>query len=47
MQRNPVDQFLKDPDNRAKAYLFYAAASILTTIVIVIGALLFIIYTIF
>ena len=42
MQRNPFKQYIKDPENRAKLYLFIQGAMILTTILITVGTILFI-----
>ena len=42
MKRDPLKQFAKDPDNVAKLYLLMSGASILATISIGIGTILFI-----
>ena len=42
MQRNPWDQFIKDPENKAKLFLFINGVMILTTFLIVIGTIIFI-----
>ena len=42
MQRNPWDQFIKDPENKAKLFLFINVVMILTTFLIVIGTIIFI-----
>ena len=44
MQRDPIDQFFKDPDNAAKAYLLFQGIQIATTVIIVIGTIIFILY---
>jgi hypothetical protein len=44
MHRDPIKEFMKDPDNRAKAFMFVSGAMILSTIAITIGALIFIIH---
>lgn len=47
MYRDPIQEFMKDPDNRAKAFMFVSGAMILSTIAITIGALIFIICLVF
>jgi hypothetical protein len=37
-----IDDIMKDPDRRAKLYLYLAGAMILSTITIVIGTIIFI-----
>ncbi|MDD1774484.1 MAG: hypothetical protein LUQ24_03015 [Methanobacterium sp.] len=37
-----LDDIMKDPDKRAKLYLYLAGAMILSTVAIVIGTLFFI-----
>ena len=44
MRRNPIDQFMKDPDNKAKAFIWMTRAMIITTFMITIGVILFILY---
>jgi hypothetical protein len=44
MKRNPIDQYMKDPDNNAKVFIWITRAMILTTIMITIGVILFILY---
>ena len=44
MQRDPIDQFFKNPDNAAKAYLLFQGIQIATTAIIVIGTIIFILY---
>nr|WP_302578823.1 hypothetical protein [Methanobrevibacter arboriphilus] len=42
MKRDPFNQYIKDPDKKAKLYLMITGAMIATTILIVIGTLIFI-----
>ncbi|GAB6054993.1 hypothetical protein HYG87_03840 [Methanobacterium alkalithermotolerans] len=42
MSKDPIKEYLKDPDRRAKAFLALSAAMVLTTILIVIGTIVFI-----
>lgn len=44
MKRNPIDQFMKDPDNKAKLFVWMTRAMIITTFMITIGVLLFIVH---
>ena len=44
MRRNPIDQFMKDPDNKAKLFMWMTYAMIATTFLITIGFLLFIVH---
>ena len=44
MKRNPIDQFMKDPDNKAKLFIWMTRAMIITTFMITIGVILFIIH---
>ena len=44
MKRNPLDQFMKDPDNKAKLFIWMTRAMIITTFMITIGVILFILY---
>lgn len=44
MRRNPIDQFMKDPDNKAKLFIWMTRAMIITTIMITIGVILFIMH---
>ena len=44
MKRNPIDQFMKDPDNKAKAFMWITYAMIATTFMITLGVILFIIH---
>jgi hypothetical protein len=44
MKRNPIDQYMKDPDNKAKVFIWITRAMILTTIMITIGVILFIMH---
>jgi prolipoprotein diacylglyceryltransferase len=42
VSKDPIKEFLKDPDKRAKYFLFITGAMILSTILIVIGTIVFI-----
>lgn len=42
MSIDPIEDIMNDPDKRAKLFLIFAGASIVTTIMIVIGTLIFI-----
>lgn len=42
MNVDPIEEFFKDPDKRAKLYLFMSAAMILTTIIIALGFIIYI-----
>lgn len=44
MQRNPIDQFLKDPDNKAKLFICLTRSMIIVTFMITIGTIIFILY---
>ena len=44
MKRNPIEQFLADPDNRAKLFVWITYAMIASTFLITIGFILFILY---
>lgn len=44
MRRDPIEQFMKDPDNKAKVFIWMTRAMIVTTFLITIGFLLFILY---
>ena len=44
MKRDPIDQYMKDPDNKAKVFIWMTRAMIATTFLITIGALLFIMH---
>ena len=44
MKRNPVEQYMKDPDNKAKVFRMITYAMIATTFMITIGVILFILY---
>jgi hypothetical protein len=46
MKRDPFQQYFKDPDRKAKLFLFTSGASIITTILLVIGTLIFILFAI-
>lgn len=44
MQRNPIDQFLKDPDNKTKLFIWLTRSMIIVTFMITIGTIIFILY---
>ena len=44
MKRNPIDQFMKDPDNKAKVFIWMTRAMIITTFMITIGVIVFILH---
>lgn len=44
MKRNPIDQFMKDPENKAKIFVWMTYAMIATTFLITIGFILFILH---
>ena len=44
MKRNPIDQFMKDPDNKAKVFIWMTRGMIITTFMITIGVILFIVH---
>ncbi|WP_296858689.1 hypothetical protein [uncultured Methanobrevibacter sp.] len=44
MKRNPIDQYMKDPDNKAKVFIWMTRGMIISTIMITIGVILFILY---
>ena len=42
MRRDPIHQFLRDPDNNAKLFLGITGAMIITTFLVVIGTIMLI-----
>ena len=44
MRRNPIDQFLKDPDNKAKVFVWLTYSMVAVTFMITIGLILFILF---
>ena len=44
MKRDPIDQYMKDPDNKAKVFIWLTRAMIITTFMITLGVILFIIH---
>ena len=42
MKRNPIDQYMKDPDNKAKVFIWMTRAMVITTFMITLGVILFI-----
>lgn len=44
MRRDPIEQYMKDPDNKAKVFIWMTRAMIVTTFMITVGALIFIMH---
>ncbi|MBQ2831632.1 hypothetical protein [Methanobrevibacter sp.] len=44
MRRNPIDQYMKDPDHKAKLFIWITRAMIITTFMITLGVILFILH---
>lgn len=44
MKRNVVDQWLKDPDNKARLFVWITKAMVITTFMITIGLILYIVH---
>ncbi|MDO5848905.1 MAG: hypothetical protein Q4P18_05180 [Methanobrevibacter sp.] len=44
MRRNPVDQWLADPDNKAKVFIWMTRGMVITTFLITIGLIVFILH---
>ena len=44
MKRNPIAQYMKDPDNKAKVFIWMTRGMIVTTFMITIGVILFILH---
>lgn len=44
MRRNPIDLWLNEPDNKAKVFIWITRAMILTTFMITLGVILFILH---
>ncbi|MGZ7095567.1 MAG: hypothetical protein ACXVHU_03755 [Methanobacterium sp.] len=42
MSIDPIEDILEDPDNRAKLYLFLTVGMIVSTFLIIIGTIIFI-----
>jgi prolipoprotein diacylglyceryltransferase len=42
LSKDPIKEYLKDPDKRAKLFLLITGGMILSTVLIVIGTLIFI-----
>jgi prolipoprotein diacylglyceryltransferase len=42
LSKDPIKEYLKDPDKRAKLFLLIPGGMILSTVLIVIGTLIFI-----
>jgi len=46
MNVDPIEEYFEDPDRRAKLYLLFTGAMILSTILIVIGTIFFILWAV-
>lgn len=44
MKRDPIDQFMKDPDNKAKLFVWITRTMIITTILVTVGFIFFILF---
>ena len=44
MRRNPIEQYFKDPDNKAKLFVWMTYGMVATTFLITIGFLFFILH---
>ena len=44
MKRNPIDQFLNNPDNKARLFVWMTYGMVITTFLITIGFLFFILH---
>ena len=44
MKRNPIDQFMKDPDNKARVFMWITYGMVITTFMITSGVILFILH---
>ncbi|MCI5736958.1 MAG: hypothetical protein Q4Q24_06805 [Methanobrevibacter ruminantium] len=42
MRRDPIHQFLRDPDNKARLFMGITGAMIITTFLVVIGTIMLI-----
>lgn len=42
MRRDPFEQYFKDPDRRAKLYLLSVASMVITTFLLTVGTIIFI-----
>ena len=42
MRRDPYSQWIKDPDNKAKLFMLVTGVMIMTTFLVVIGTIIFI-----
>ena len=42
MRRDPIHQFLRDPDNKSKLFMGITGAMIITTLLVVIGTIMLI-----
>lgn len=44
MKRDPIEQYLKDPDNKAKLFVLLTKSMVIVTFLITIGLIIFIIH---
>ncbi|MDL2246359.1 hypothetical protein LJB96_01945 [Methanobrevibacter sp. OttesenSCG-928-K11] len=44
MKRNPLEQYTKDPDREARLFLFTTVAMVISTALLTIGTLIFILH---
>jgi len=44
MKRNPIERFLNNPDNKAKLFVWITYGMVITTFLITIGFLFFILH---
>ncbi len=44
---DPIEEYFKDPDKKAKLYLLMSGAMILSTILITVGMIIFILLLVF
>ncbi len=44
MKRNPIDQWLENPDNKARVFVWITKGMVITTFLITIGFILFILF---
>lgn len=44
MRRNPYDQWMSDPDNKARVFVWITRAMVITTFLITIGLIIFIMH---
>ena len=44
MKRDPITQFMNDPDNKARVFVWITKAMVITTFLITLGLIIFICY---